>query len=148
MKHTLLIIGFCIGVLQAQTIPDLLNEYRNHCNTTALDTVQQMGYVDYELLPVMDGHDVKHYVLGNADTTWLHVQCPIYKMPKEHRMHTMRPVEGVTFDLRPFVNDRPISNDDPPKQKRSIRRQYVCEVKQCRFGGYDDAFWIWVRERY
>ncbi|MGV6816097.1 MAG: hypothetical protein ACWA44_02365 [Thiotrichales bacterium] len=148
MKYVLIIILISIGYLQGQTIPELFSEYEDHCNEIVLDTIRQMGHVEYDLLPVMDGEDILYYTLGNADTTWFNPACPLFKHPKQHQMHTMRPIEGTAFDLRPFVNNRPISNHDPAIQLKSISRQYVCQVKQCQAEGYNGAFWAWVKSKY
>jgi len=136
----------------------IIEAYEKDCSEIVFDTIEQNGYIEYELIPVVtESGTVSHYALGNPDTTWNKVDCPEYKEGDNQELVWSSITSGyyIGSDMEDLSSasltlehlgpvDRSTKQE---KQRISITRQYVCEVKKRQVLPFSHHFWNWIKKQ-
>lgn len=132
---TTMILLVALGTVYSQPLPDLIAEYKRHCNETVLDTVEQTGYV-------YTNEDLR------LDTVWLYTECPTYKF-RDLGIFTLVDdalISGSTWYVDTMqgpslsiYRGRSFSED-----LETVTRPMICEVKRRELRPWSAHFWQWV----
>lgn len=126
-----------------QSLQDLIMLYEKECSQIVNDTIEQLGTINYDLVPVV-GQDgaILHYALGSPDTIWQEPICPFFKFPKNSNWVNISSVSKNRFAL----GYHPAYSSEKQDEKTvAITRKYVCQVKLREVEPFGDHFWKWVK---
>lgn len=159
MKKLIILFTVLLPViaLSQKSFQELVNEYEKECSEIVSDTILQSGYIEYELVPVIDVNGkISHYALGNPDTTWVKCDCPEYKDGNDRVYITGSGAYGISSSWSTdLINDHLTLEYDShipgttkqEKQRVNITRDYVCEVKKRRVKPFSNHFWNWIKKQ-
>lgn len=132
-----------------QSLQDLVLLYEKECSQIVNDTIEQVGTINYALVPVVgqDGN-ILHYALGSPDTTWQEPSCPVFKFPKKSNFYSIGSGWNNSITLTTTTDSYPIySTEKQDKTRVKITRKYVCQVKLREIEPFGENFWEWVKNR-
>ena len=146
MKNIIFFLLFSTASF-CQSFQDLVLLYEKECNQIVNDTIEQMGVVKYELVPVIQDGNTVHYVLGNPDTVWQEPYCPEFKFPKNSNWGSISLGHHQSFTLNTSTDSYPIYfSEKQDKTRVVITRKYVCQVKLREIEPFGDDFWDWLKD--
>lgn len=140
-----ILIFLCIAssVLPAQSLPELIQEYENHCNEIVLDTIAIYGYSNLLYVPDTErsGNVTRMREGTVTDTVWMNAVCPVYRYSaSDDAMHAFNgawkyPETDRTIRINPY-NGQPIKKVEGTK---------ICEVKRREIQPFSNHFWNWLK---
>ena len=128
-KLIIIFILFSNTLISQNSYLTLWNKYYDECSRIVLDTLFEIGVVNYEL----------ELIKGNVKltVTWHSISCPEYKEKSEKPLN-----------YNNFLSDTVILEYIPETEHNftfSIERIKVCKIKLRR--PTKDDFWKWLKEK-
>lgn len=110
-----------------QMFHEVFNDYIEYCNEETTDTIQQIGTINIQNIPVYDCGKIVYYKKSGLDTIWKDVKCSLYKEDFDSYSWRINSITCDTFYTSGFYYNPGIYQQ---KDSETIKRNYFCSVKR------------------